>query len=76
MSAPPYPVPPTRVTVDGVDSVTGGARWVVINGAAIDPSYILSALRAQVRAEDECDPEGLFRGIDSIRARRAIAAQQ
>lgn len=46
---------------------------IVINGFAFDAQYILSALRAQVRAEDAVDPEGLFHGLDSIRARAALA---
>ncbi len=58
---------------DGFDTTTGGFVWIIINGFAIEAQYILSALEAQVRAEDAVDPDGLFRGLDSIRARAAIS---
>ena len=47
---------------------------ISINGVVLEASYVLQALRSQVRAEDAVDPEGLFRGLDGIRARAAIAA--
>ena len=57
----------------GFDSTNGGFQWIVINGCAIEVHYIVQALRSQIAAEDAVDPEGLFRGLDGIRARAAIA---
>ena len=58
----------------GFNSANGGFQWIVINGCAIECAYLIEALRSQIRAEDAVDPEGLFRGLDGIRARMAVAA--